>query len=71
LGSALGELWLFSAPRWRALFTRCGWQVERVTPAGLFYSGHLLAGGRLNAAARRRLAGWLGSSCQVFVLRKV
>lgn len=66
--SALAELYYFSAWRWRRVFERAGFTVERVEPTGLFYTGYGLAPG-LSLAARRRLARGLGAACHVFVLR--
>jgi SAM-dependent methyltransferase len=68
-GSSLGELVLFSRRSWRRRFEASGWQVERVMPIGLFYTGYLFLGRRLSLLSRKRLAFILGSSSQLFVLR--
>lgn len=68
-GTFLSEQYYFSARRWVSLFRRTGWEIEAVSPNGLFYSGHAVLGPRLGIAARRSLSRWFGSACTVYVLR--
>ena len=67
-GSVLTEAWYFSRPWWLARFRAAGFTIEAERPVGLFYTGHSLVGARLGPAARRRLAGRLGSACRVYVM---
>ncbi|MCU0650054.1 MAG: class I SAM-dependent methyltransferase [Gemmatimonadaceae bacterium] len=69
-GTMIGELWLFSRPRWRGLFERAGFHAIATRPLGLLYSGYLVFGDLLSVAARRRLASLLGSSCIAYSMRK-
>jgi SAM-dependent methyltransferase len=68
--SALAELYYFSGRRWRRVFERSGFAVVEAGTNGLFYTGYGLAP-RRSLAARRRLAGWLGAACHLFVVRPV
>ena len=63
---APAEVWGFSVRRWRRVFTRHGFAVRAVEPAGLFYTGYGMAPG-LVVEERRRLARLLGSATNVFV----
>jgi SAM-dependent methyltransferase len=65
----LSELWTFSAAAWRRRFRRHGFVVERHRPIGVFYTGHSLFGARVSIERRRKLAPWLGSAANVFVVR--
>jgi SAM-dependent methyltransferase len=69
-GNAMSEILAFRRGWWRKHFFDCGWQVASITSSGLYYSGNLILGERLSLAARARLSGWLGSSCNIFVLCK-
>ena len=66
----LSETWLFGRRRWLNLFARHEWQVHHAGPTGIFYSGYSLCGDHLHLEARKRLAGWVGSGCAVYVLDK-
>jgi SAM-dependent methyltransferase len=68
-GTAVSELWLFHPRRWRKSFRRDGFEIVRDRPMGLFYTGHLVLGGRTSIAQRTRMAGLLGSACHLFELR--
>ena len=67
--NAIWELYTYSAGRWRRVFRRNGFVAEKVTPAGVFYSGYKVLSS-VDVPARKRLAKFLGSSCNVFVLRR-
>lgn len=68
-GNALTELLSFSARRWRRHFQAQGWEVESVTPMGLFYTGHMLLGPRWPVTGRARAARLIGSACALYRLR--
>ncbi len=61
-GSMLGEVWNFSRWRWRQRFASAGWHVVAIHPVGYFYTGYMLAAGRLGFARRAQFARVLGSS---------
>ena len=65
----ISELWTFSSRAWSKTFLRYGWEVVEERPTGLFHTGHLLAGNQFSFAARRKLAGWLGSAAQIYIVR--
>lgn len=66
---AVSEIFYYSVARWRRVFQRVGLRVDHVLPAGVFYSGYKVLG-TLDVPARRQLALILGSSCNIFVMRK-
>jgi SAM-dependent methyltransferase len=68
--NAITELYCYSAARWQRVFRRSGFLIQSVGPAGVFYSGYKVLGDHLDVPARQRLARILGSSCNVFVLRR-
>jgi ubiquinone/menaquinone biosynthesis C-methylase UbiE len=65
-GNVVSELWLFHPNWWRRNFHENGFAVVHDEPMGLFYTGNMLLGRRLEFAQRRRLAGLLGSACHLF-----
>lgn len=68
-GNAVSEVWFFSRLRWRRLFARRGWMVERAISMRLFYTGYALFGANLTVAQRTNLSHVLGSSSIAYVLR--
>jgi SAM-dependent methyltransferase len=68
-GNAFTELWTFGTVHWCAHFRSHGFEIVRCEPMGLFYTGFMLAGARLSIRARRQLARWFGSACNLYVLR--
>jgi ubiquinone/menaquinone biosynthesis C-methylase UbiE len=71
IGNSITELYYFSRHRWARLFEATGWRIDHYATNGLAYTGHSLVGGALGLSTRRRMSRFLGSSCHVFVLRKV
>lgn len=67
-GNVVTEFWYFHPRWWRRELTANGYDIVGDSPMGLFYTGHLLMGGRLGMVARSRLSVLLGSACHVFVL---
>lgn len=67
--SSLTELYTYSKGRWTRVFSKYGFDVVAARPTGVFGTGYGLLVGPLPIAARRRLAGVLGSAAHVFVLR--
>ncbi len=69
-GSAFSELYLFSSYRWRRCFKKTGWNILKVEPCGLFYSGQKLLGKTLPLEKREKIAKFFGSSCTIFLMKK-
>jgi len=69
-GSSLTELYTFSRPRWRTVFRKSGWKIEKTIPNRLFYTGNLILGSAISLTSRKYLSYVLGSSCHVFVLTR-
>jgi len=67
--SALHELWYYSEKCCKRTFQAVGFQLEATQLSGLFYTGYALCPW-LGLEARRRLAGYLGSSSRIYVLRR-
>jgi SAM-dependent methyltransferase len=67
-GNVVSETWLFHPSWWRRNFSENGFSIVHDEPMGLFYTGNMLLGRRLDFARRRRLARMLGSACHLFVL---
>lgn len=68
-GNVLSEAWYFSSRWWKGAFRRGGWQVMHDTAVGMFYTGAMLFGSKLDLQARHRLAQVLGSATRAYVLR--
>lgn len=68
--NALDEIGRFSRREWRKIFRAAGWTVTAELPNRLLYSGSSILDSRLGINMRRWLSRLLGSSCNIFVLRK-
>jgi SAM-dependent methyltransferase len=66
---ALWELWTFSRRAWLRRFSASSFDVARVVPLRLWYTGEILLGPRISMAWRTRLASWLGSSTILYIIR--
>jgi SAM-dependent methyltransferase len=66
--SAWIELRAYARPSWRRRFRSNGFMVERDFTAGVFYAGYGVIA-RLTLRQRRRLARYIGSGCNAFVVR--
>jgi SAM-dependent methyltransferase len=67
-GNVVSEMWLFHPRWWRRNFAENGFTVLHDEPMGLFYTGYMVLGTRLDLPKRRRLAAALGSACHLFKL---
>ena len=68
VGNALTELWTFSATAWRRKFLAAGYAIEKAAPIGPFYTGYMVLGPSLSIDRRERLARFLGSANNLFVV---
>jgi len=68
-GNIISETWLFHPSWWRTNFAANGFTIVREAPVGLFYTGNMVLGRKLSIRARTRLASYLGSACELFVLK--
>jgi SAM-dependent methyltransferase len=69
-GDVFSELFLFSVVAWKRLFKRNRWTILYIKKNRLFYTGELLFGRGLSLKFRRILSYVLGSTCNIFYLRK-
>ena len=65
-GNVISETWLFHPNWWRRNFRENGFDVLHDEPMGLFYTGNMLLGARLQLPQRERLARVLGSACHMY-----
>lgn len=68
--NALTEIWRFRRAWWNQLFRATGWSVISARGNELFYTGCSVADAHLSMKRRRVLSRYLGSACNVFVLKK-
>jgi SAM-dependent methyltransferase len=68
-GNRLTELYYFSRRFWVPHFESNGFKIVEQGPGGLFYTGYMALGPRLAPQRRRALAQWLGSACNLYVVR--
>lgn len=68
-GNLLTETWFFSEAWWRRTFSRAGFKVVEVRPAGIVYSGSFLFSELLPMTVRKPLAKLLGSATKIYILR--
>lgn len=70
IGNAVSEIYWFSRYRWKAHFEKTGWFVLKIFPNFLFYTGYTLLGTKLSISIRKYLSYILGSSANIFVLKR-
>lgn len=70
-GNAISEITTFSSRHWRQQFLDHLFTIDEATPAGLFYTGHMVLGSHLSLNTRQKLAKWLGSACVIYVIRPI
>jgi 2-polyprenyl-3-methyl-5-hydroxy-6-metoxy-1,4-benzoquinol methylase len=68
-GNAFSEIFTFSALYWKKQFSKSNFIIDEATPTGLFYTGHMVLGGKLSISSRQKLAKWLGSACVIYLVR--
>ncbi|WP_172838869.1 class I SAM-dependent methyltransferase [Solemya velesiana gill symbiont] len=68
--NAFIEIARFSRSTWRQLFNETGWKVISEQSNDLFYTGCSVLDSRVSINARSKLNSILGSSCNIFVLKK-
>ena len=64
------ELIFFSKNFWLKNFKKNNFQIKKVSKTNLFYTGNNLFGLKINIFYRMFLAKILGSSCNVFIIKK-
>ena len=69
-GSLITEQYYFSRMAWKKFFRETGWEIERVAPNRLFYTGECIRDGALSCRTRKALSYFFGSSCHLYLLRK-
>lgn len=69
-GNAFSELYRFSRRYRTRWFTQAGWHVIAVEKIGLYYSGRKILDFAIGLETRRRMARLLGSSGDMYVLKK-
>ena len=67
--SAFAEVYYFGARRWKRVFEENGFDVEKISPSGIYNSGYVILRS-LDLERRRKLSKLLGSSTNIFVMRK-
>jgi SAM-dependent methyltransferase len=67
----VSELWTFSRPAWRRKFARLGFEIVEERPVGIFYTGTMLLGEKIEPRRRHGLSGILGSVTRIYLLKPV
>jgi 2-polyprenyl-3-methyl-5-hydroxy-6-metoxy-1,4-benzoquinol methylase len=68
-GNSLTEIYYFSQYRWHKLFINTGWSIVTESTNELFYTCKIFES-RIGIKRRQRLSHFLGSSCNLYVLKK-
>lgn len=68
-GNAITEIYHFSKRSWTNVFRKSGFEVQKIEPVGMFYTGWLVLGERLPVSLRTKMARVMGSSCRVYVVK--
>jgi 2-polyprenyl-3-methyl-5-hydroxy-6-metoxy-1,4-benzoquinol methylase len=69
-GTIITELYLFSKTAWHQHFSNNAWIVEDVLESDLFYTGYSIFGSLISIDFRKYLSRILGSSCNIYILKK-
>ena len=70
-GNFITETYVFGRFRWRRLFQKSGWTIEKILSNRLYYSGYMVGQRFLSMNSRKNLSYLLGGSCNIFVLKKM
>jgi SAM-dependent methyltransferase len=70
-GSVWSEAGYFKPEWWRNHFQQSGFEIIKILPIGLFYTGHMLFGPRISMPVRRKLAKIFGSSCYIYIVKNI
>lgn len=70
-GNALTEISTFGASSWSKRLLETSFQMEEITPVGLFYTGHMVLGTRLSIKQRQCLSRFFGSACILYKVRPI
>jgi SAM-dependent methyltransferase len=65
----ISELYTFSRRAWLNTFEKHGFEVVADRPMGLFYTGHMLFGGRMPFSKRGTLSRSLGSATRIYIVK--
>ena len=66
----LTETMVFRKIWWQRLFERTGWQIVDIRPSHIFYTGCSMLDKRLSPRIRQTISRVLGSSTNLFILKK-
>ncbi|MDB3951793.1 methyltransferase domain-containing protein [Gammaproteobacteria bacterium] len=64
------ELYYFSKRRWVTEFKRNNFEIIKVVPGRIFYTGNTVLGNKIEISTRVFLSRFLGSSCNYFFIKK-
>ena len=70
-GNALSEIYYFSRMFWSKSFKKANWNIVQSSNNNLLYSGNSFFGSMLSISFRKNLSNILGSSCNIFILKKI
>jgi len=69
VGTAITEIYYFSKCRWKKVFTKTDWKIDRIIENRLFYTGSMLFSSLVPHQVRRVISYVAGSSCHIFILK--
>ncbi len=64
------EIFYFKINWWKKSFIKNKWEIFKIIPNKLFYTGNLILGKKLTIQKRKLLSLILGSSCNIYFLKK-
>ena len=67
----LNEFFFFSIKSWTHNLKHNDFKLELILPNNIFYTGNYIMGKRLTIKVRKYLSRFLGSSCNIYILRKI
>jgi SAM-dependent methyltransferase len=68
-GNSITEIYYFSRFFWIPFFQKNGFKITEVGTTKLFYTGYGILANHLNIEKRKKLARWLGASCNTYILK--
>ena len=69
-GNCLTEIYTFSYHAWIKTINRTDFNLISAKPGGLFYTGHMFLGMKLDLPSRKKMAKFMGSACIFYYLPK-
>ena len=68
-GNSITEIYYFSSSWWKNHFEKTGWEIIKINPNNLLYTGNTLFSDKLNFNIRKKLSSFFGSATATYIVK--